>query len=237
MMPWLRIPCDLAERDPVEQLAWVQLLSRWHRGQTVTHSELRQLTGWGAGKVVAFVQCAQAWASDNGAAAPEQNRSKTGAKTEQATQGKAPQYSNTGVKSEQNRSETGVSTPKNQPVMPTPKPLKKEIENKNYNPPIPPLAASPSGLVMAGDGQDLSFLNLSDREALSKHGIKTIDGLKAAESRKPIRYYQGIGPHKASRILTALAALEGKPPPVESDNIDAIVNSFLKENQQHASHQ
>lgn len=237
MMPWLRIPCDLAERDPAEQLAWVQLLSRWHRGQTVTQSELRQLTGWGAGKVVAFVQCVQAWALDNGAAAPEQNRSKTGAKTEQATQGKAPQYSNTGVKSEQNRSETGVSTSKNQPVTPTPKPLKKEIENKNYNPPIPPLAASPSGLGMAGDGQELSFLNLSDREALSKHGIKTIDGLKAAESRKPIRYYQGIGPHKASRILTALATLEGKPPPVESDNIDAIVNSFLKENQQHASHQ
>lgn len=231
MMPWLRIPCDLAERDPAEQLAWVHLLTRWHRGQTVTHSELRQLTGWGAGKVVAFVQCAQAWASDNGAAAPEQNRSKTGAKTEQATQGKAPQYSNTGVKSEQNRSETGVSTPKNQPVTPTPKPLKKEIENKNYNPPIPPLAASPSAPAGAVGGQDLSFLDLSDREALAKHGIKTVAGLKAAEARRPIRYCQGIGPYKAARILAALAALEGRP--VEPDNVDDVLSNFLKENQQH----
>lgn len=229
ILPWLRVPSDLIDREPAEQLAWVFVLTRWHQGQTATQAEVRQLTGWGAGKVVAFMALAQRWACENGAAAPEQNRSKNGAKTEQAIQGKAPQYDKTGAKTEQKRSETGVSAPKNQPPPPASKPLKKEIENKNYNPPLPPLAASPSGLAGAVGGQDLSFLDLSDREALAKHGIKTVIGLKSAEARRPIRYCQGIGPHKAARILAALAALEGRP--VEPDNVDDVLSNFLKENQ------
>ena len=126
-----------------------------------------------------------------------------------------------------------MSATQNQPSQPTPKPLKTEIENKNYNPPLPPLAGSPSGLVGAGADQDLSFLDFSDRDALAKHGIKTISSLKASEARKPIRYCQGIGPHRAARILAALATLEGRP--IEPDNVDDILSNFLKENQQHAS--
>ena len=204
LFPWARFPAGLSDKPVDEQLAWLLLLDKWHQGKDAGPRLLRAHFNWGGSQADRVYKQVKEWAQNNGGVGPGHNRVTTGS-----------------------------GAPENQPPPPTPEALKKEREIKNSQipptPQNPPSPSEPAGEGLGGK-ENLDFLGRSDREALAKHGIKTIAGLKAAEARNPIRYSKGVGQARADRILAALAAHEGRPfVPDSTDSIDDALANFWKE--------
>ena len=69
--PWFRVPANLPALEPEEAAAWMVLLGLWHGGHDPSIGEMRRRTGWGAGRMTAFMGKVSAWAAENGAAMPD----------------------------------------------------------------------------------------------------------------------------------------------------------------------
>ena len=69
--PWFRVPANLPALEPEEAAAWTVLLGLWHGGHDPSIGEMRRRTGWGAGRMTAFMGKVSAWAAENGAAMPD----------------------------------------------------------------------------------------------------------------------------------------------------------------------
>lgn len=68
--PWFRVPAFLPQKPPEVRAAWVYLLGAWHSGDDPGTREIARATGFGVGRVLAFVADARAWAADAGATCP-----------------------------------------------------------------------------------------------------------------------------------------------------------------------
>lgn len=232
LFPWARFPAGLSDKPVDEQLAWLFLLDRWHRGEGATEWQLRNHMNWGGGKTRRFFSAAVQWAKDNGGAGPGGTGENLGRIVGEPTKVQRQEKEANGRIVGGTGENLGRTRSENQPPPPTPEALKKEKEIKNSQipptPQNPPSPSEPAGEGLGGK-ENLDFLGRSDREALAKHGIKTVAGLKAAEARNPIRYSKGVGQARADRILAALAAHEGKPFISDStDSIDDVLKAFLE---------
>ena len=232
LFPWARFPAGLSDKPVDEQLAWLLLLDKWHQGKDAGPRLLRAHFNWGGSQADRVYKQVKEWAQNNGGVGPGHNRVTTGSQPGQPAKVESQEIKKNGSQPGHNRVTTGSGAPENQPPPPTPEALKKEKEIKNSQiPPTPQTQASPSEPAGEGLGgkENLDFLSRPDREALAKHGIKTVAGLKAAEARNPIRYSKGVGQARADRILAALAAHEGKPFISDStDSIDDVLKAFLE---------
>ncbi len=251
--PWARFPAGLSDKPAEVQLAWMLLLDRWHQGKDAGPRLLRAHFKWGGSQADRVYKEVIQWAEEVGAIgpnhkpakAPGQSRVTTGSEPGQAAKVEAQQKEKIGSQPGHNRVTTGSGTPQNPPPTSPPAPLKTEIEIKNcLTPPTPSPGSPGSGSPPAQEGgqasESLIFLGSADREALARHGIKTVSGLKAAHKRQPLRYLKGVGEARANRIFGLLAEKFPNDPELASQatsttspanaeaGFDEIANNFWK---------
>ena len=73
---WYRVPQWIGGRLSGDHVAtdaeaWVDLLGRWHQGEDVSACAFQKATGWGKGRVLAFMPKVAVWALDSGASLPK----------------------------------------------------------------------------------------------------------------------------------------------------------------------
>ena len=249
--PWARFPAGLSDKPAEVQLAWMLLLDRWHQGKDAGPRLLRAHFKWGGSQADRVYKEVIQWAEEVGAIgpnhkpakAPGHNRVRAGSEPGQVAKVEAPQKEKTGSEPGQSRVRAGSGTPQNPPPTSPPAPLKTEIEIKNCLTPPTPSTASGSPPAQEGGqaSESLIFLGSADREALARHGIKTVSGLKAAHKRQPLRYLKGVGEARANRIfgllaekfpsdpeLSALSQATPTSPANAEAGFDEIANNFWK---------
>ena len=73
---WYRVPQWIGGRLTGDHVAtdaeaWVDLLGRWHQGEDVSACAFQKATGWGKGRVLAFMPKVANWAVETGASLPK----------------------------------------------------------------------------------------------------------------------------------------------------------------------
>lgn len=220
-MSWARVPAWLSRRVPTnrpasEVEAWTDLLCRWQEGENPGPRELMRAWSWGAGRTMAFVERARAWAAEHGGAAPQRNKSER----QRNTLTREPERTDTDndviVDEERNESEREAEQERNVSRARDLLMAEREAEIMGGDSDAA-TATSPVDLPAAldGDGRLLA--------PLLSAGLVTVEQVEA-QTIQALRMLPGVGAKRALAIADALARhghpLRTEAPPKRTKEVE-----------------
>jgi len=207
---WISVPENLLQLSQEEQLAWIWIASQIKAtGKAPTNRAIRQLTGWGGGRVSRFLALVVGWSPAG--TEPGQNRDRTGTEPGQNRDSQPATKADKSEQPGQNRDRTGTEPGQNRDRTGT--------VNQNKEPSTPDNEASKtdrSKQNQTSQEEEARLLRsmLGERvfTGVWNGGYRTREQLQRAEDRA-LRFLPGIGEPGLARIRDVLPKMQGSTTP------------------------